>query len=1171
MFKKTIYLLIFALFSLSAFAQSGISIDVKNQPLKTVMESVSAQSNYRFVYTSELKVEQYSVTLVSKNEAINTLLGKIFNPLNISYEIKGNQIVLGTISKNSVKVTSVEKKPQGITGTITDETGELLAGVVIKNETNQKYSYSDDKGKYSLDAKEGDVLSFFLVGMKTANVTVGKSALVNIQMQPDAIALQDVVITGYQTITREKVTGAVTSINTADLTQKMTTNILDNLEGRVAGLMVYNGGMQIRGISSIHSERDPLLVVDGMPVEMEIEDLNPYDIENITILKDAAAAAIYGVRASNGILVVTTKSAKTKGKTDVDVTVNYTMYDKTNVDYHDNFYMNASEQVDSEIMQLDQLATNPMLGMYVPMYGTMGSMYSFQPLSALYMTYYSKLTGQITEDQYNSTISRMKGNNYAKEVADNILTRHQLQQYNIALRNRSEKFSSNMVINYQRDNQGVKKSGSNQFNIAYRGGYDVGKWLSTKFGISSIINNSTQTGDAYATNPFVYAPYESLFNEDGTLANLSMWGLSNNLYSVPAGYKSNFYNPLQEMDENRINTKSISTRLQGELLFKIIEGLTINTQFLYETSTYNQTHYMSPESIVMRTFVNAYTEINPDGSLNYLVPNTGGYLATTNTTNESWTGRGQLNFNRSFGKHSIDFLAGLEFRQTFYKGTRGLMLGYDDQLQSHTTLSIDYPFLSKYYSNPYYGSFYSSQFMYNTYINGYINPVKEQKHRYASGYANLTYTYNERYNLFGSFRTDYADIYGLDTKFRGTPLWSVGASWNIDKESFMKAISWLDALKLRTSYGITGNIYQGATSYMTASTGSMNESTLLPISVVQSPANPELRWEKTTTMNVGVDFSLFNYRLNGSIDFYNKKGTDIFANALLEDSKGFSSMAMNAASILNNGVEVMLSGDIFKPKSHGGFQWTSSATFSFNKNIVTEVENDATAAYELWSTPYKKGYPVSAVWGLMYAGMTPVGNPNGSMHLYYTDQTRTTTSSSVWSSNPDDVCRFMGQSDPKVAISWENKFRFKNFSLSAMMVYYGGHVMTMRPIAPMSILSAFTNTHPTSIEYLDAWTPENSDSTVPGIGIYGVSYTSTEYQMGDIYVKKGDFLKIRNIVFGYDLPKKWLSAINISNATLRFQIDNPKYLWVNNDLGVDPETGGISRPTSYVFGLNINF
>lgn len=328
-----------------------------------------------------------------------------------------------------------------VKGVVTDENNQPVAGVSILNTKTIKYAITDAEGNYEIKASEGDELSFSLVGMQTVYISVGKSSVLDVKMQSDLIALESVVVTGYQDIQKEKVTGAISTISSKRIEERYTPNILSNLEGRVAGLTTYGGKTTIRGTSSLYAETSPLLVVDGLPVEGKIDDLNPYDIESINVLKDAAATAIYGARASNGIIVITTKNAKKEGKIDIDFSTNFTIWEKKNVDYASNFKMNAAQQVKVESDYYEYYYFNNNGEIADPIGSTETTLVTGRAaLSPIQMAYYNLATGKISRQQLDATLAELSKNNYAKEYADLIYKRQFLQQYNLSLRSRSDKF-----------------------------------------------------------------------------------------------------------------------------------------------------------------------------------------------------------------------------------------------------------------------------------------------------------------------------------------------------------------------------------------------------------------------------------------------------------------------------------------------------------------------------------------------------------------------------------------------------------------------------------------------------------------------------------------------------------------------------------------------------------
>jgi TonB-linked SusC/RagA family outer membrane protein len=992
-------------------------------------------------------------------------------------------------------------------------------------------------------------------------------------MKNETSEIEQVVVTGYQTIDREKSTGAVTSISAAALEDRYTPSLRSNLEGRIAGLTVYDGKMTIRGASSLSASTTPLLVVDGLPIEGSLDDLNPYDVESVTVLKDASATAIYGARASNGIIVVTTKRAREHGRVSVDVSANFTIFQKRNLDYTDNFYMTPEQQIDAERKFYQYYYSADNTEVADPIATTDQSINTYGQIKPVQYAYYLRAKNEITDAELNRQMDELKKNNFAKEYADHVLLNRFLQQYNVAVRSRSDKFQSNLVVNYRHDNTGIRKAGSNQFTVFYKGAYDMVPWLTANFSVNGILGKSTTSNSTYATDPYNVPSYTRLFEADGSHAYSSPFGYSlynpdpeKNPEKNPA-LRSMKFNHLQELSYDQTTSDRVNARYHGELLFKVLPGLTANTQFIYETERQTTRSYSEAESYIMRILRNLYTVKEGADSYSYLIPENGGRLATTHTRSVNWTARGQLNFYREFGgKHALNLLAGMEFRQTKSDGTRGLLLGYDDQLQTDATSVVNFKELSTIQSAGFFMMNYPLVFFHGDYF-ATMGPVTEQLHRYTSGYANVTYTHGGRYNVFGSFRKDYADIYGLDTKFRGKPLWSVGASWNIYNEAFMEGIKEVNYLQFRTSYGVTGNIYQGATSRMTATSG-LNTSTGQPMSVIPSPANPELKWEETATTNAGLDFRLLDNRLRGSVDYYHKKGTDIFSRKTLEPTNGFSSIVMNFASLKNNGVEVTLAYDWFRKPD--GFSWHTQLTGAYNKNEITRVEVQATSAEDLIRSRFQVGYPVSAVFSYRFAGMSDKG-----FATWYNDEDEAMPATNDLTI---DAAVFSGQSDPKTVWSMENQFKYRGVSLNVLMVYYGGHVMRARQIIPQAAIAG-----PVVPEYfVNAWTPDNTDTNVPVIkALGGDGYDQVAPRYANIFVHPADFLKIRNVVLGYDLPASFLSKIGLREATLRFQVDNPKPLWLKNKVDVDPETvnsGDVDSglhpvrvQASYIFGINFNF
>lgn len=1194
-FKGMFLALALVLVSAQTVSAQNITLNFDRTPLKTVLNEIQKQVDYTFVYNDQQVGADKPVTIHVQNAGLTAVLDQMLHPLNINYKILDRQIAL------SPAATTAQQQGQAaragmVRGRITDQDGLPVAGAAIQNLNEKTYAITDVNGYYTLAVKNprNATIEVSFLGMDTVTEPLNGRTQFDVQMTYSRMFIEGAVVTGYQEIQQKKVTGAIATVNSKKIEERYSPSLMQNLEGRVAGLSTYGGKMTIRGVSSMYAEANPLLVVDGLPMEGSIDDLNPYDIESVNVLKDAAAAAIYGARASNGIIVITTKSAREKGKIDVDFSSNVTVYSKRNMDYAQNFYMTPEQQIKLErdyydyyYFHNDGEVTDPASSMQSSLNSGTGY------ISPIDYAYYKAYIGEGTMSDIDALCARLAQNNFAQEFADAVYRRQVIQQYNLALRSRSDRFQSNFVVNWKNDNSGIINTFDRQMQISYKGSYDVAKWLTATVAVNGIYGTSRFSGQLQGrygdvtydyngfSSPWSYPAYESLYNSDGTPQLLYTWYNGNQYRDNTEGgyFKEVGINILDEMYNNVVNTKRQYMRYHGDLLFKIAKGLTANAQLVYETDHRTIDWLANQESHAAKSMYNAYTIVDYMGNVSHLTPAAGGIRSATNQDGRYWTARGQVNYANTFGKHEIVALAGIEFRETLFAGTRSLMLGYDDQLQNASTQTIDFATISQMrYSTSYMASssgFPANQFVYNPYIAGNMAPVVEQHHRYASGYANFTYTYDEKYNVFGSIRKDYADVYGLNVKLRGRPLWSAGVAWNINNEDFLKGVNWINALKLRLSYGVTGNIYQGATSYMTATSTGLNTETNQPYGEIESPANPNLKWEQTRTINAGIDFSLVENRFRGSLDYYRKRGLDLFSYKTLDPTTGFTSMFMNMADMINHGVELTFTGDWIRERRRSDFGWSSTFTFAVNKNKITANENPATRAYELtYSDAFMVGYPSSALWSYRFADISDVEGERGQARWYVEDDVKTTDAQSASIS----IMEYSGQSEPVVIAGLDNRFTWNGLSLNVLMAYYGGH--KMRALTENETFGVAQGSAVPSY-FLNAWTPENRTNT-PGIGRYASHSIGSANTNTNLYVRNAAFLKIRNIVLGYELPENWVRRIGASRMNLQFQVDNIPALWTAfkpwkemsyypKSVKYDPETAGIPMRPSYIFGLHINF
>lgn len=1164
--RLTTVIILASLLQLSAatFGQR-INLSESNVTLKSVLKEIRRQSNYDFYYDGKLVSDNQKISVFVKDATLQQALNKALGGLDLSYEIEGKTVsIVKRTQSNTNENKQVPQKRIDVKGRIVDSDGKPLPGASIRVVGTDQFTASNENGSFMLkDIDPGAELEIIFVGYVRKRF-LAKADLGTIVLEASNINLQEVTInTGFQMIKKEKITGATVTVTSQELEKRYTPNILDNLEGRVPGLVNYRGTTTVRGVSTFNNgARSPLYVVDGLPIDGSVANINPYDVETITVLKDAAAAAIYGVRASNGVIVITTKRAKKVGTT-IEFATDVTITDKT--DYDKFNYMTAAQQVDVENAYASWLFTNPTSGAAnITTYRnriTQG--FILTPIEYLNLQLAQNL---IPKTQVDAALAGFRQNDFRKEFTEKALLNQLLQQYNLAIRTGSDKFQSSLLLNYKTNNQGIINAYNRELNIFYKGGYKPLKWLEIGFGINTVLGKQKESNSNFATTPNNVSPYLRLENNGNreyyTTGDYNPYNTLNS--TTTPQLQSMLVNHLDELQKDSRATRRNFGRYFVNLKANIIDGLSFSPQFQYENNSTTIRAYSESDSYAMRYLRNAYTTRTgtaPNFTYNYLVPQ-GGRLAGTQQNVDSWTARGQFDYVKQLNKHEIAVLAGTEFRESLTKGARSLLLGYDDQLQSQSMNSVNFGTLSALSTSSFFKPGFNLSNLYNTNISSLFAIVPETKSRSNSLYANATYTYDGKYNLFGSFRKDYADAFGLDKKFRGKPLWSTGVAWIANKEEFLTNLNWITFLKLRASYGITGNIAPGLTSLLVANSAvPANATTQLPVSEIQSSANPQLRWEKTATANFGLDFAFFGGRLNGALDIYRKKGSDILSATRIDPSEGFLSQIINNGDLLNNGIELNLQYQWFRPSKAEDFGWSSNLVLSKNSNRITYVDQIANTPQLLTEGGLKTGYPVQSLFSYQHGGLNAVGQSQ------WLKADGTLTTGSLTSADINAIV-FSGGIDPKINVTLINEFTYKGFSLNILSVYYGGHFQ--RALQPSFVTGASYGPLPSYT--LDAWTPTNTNTYIPGYGQYAAPGAIIQNQVinSDVFVRPSDFIKIRSVGLGYKLPRQVAGKLGGRDIGFRFQLNNPKALWIKNNVGIDPETGTAPVLTSYVFGLNFN-
>jgi TonB-linked SusC/RagA family outer membrane protein len=1167
----------------------NISINFKDAPLETVLKEVAKQANYEVFYTQKLLKDSKPVTINVKNSNAKETLNQIFSSQNLKY----------TITNQTIVVTAVKEKAENLGNVLIDIRGKVLnnknepfPGVTIALSGTNRTSITDFDGSFAFDnVPENGILecSGLTIEKKSFGIT-GRTQLTLI-VEDKVAAMKEVVITGYQTLTRSHSTGAIATIDEKTLNENINANLSTALEGRVAGLMLRKNPTGasadtpiLRGMGTFSSDQvgySPLLVIDGLPTELTLEDINPYDIESVNVLKDAAAASIYGSRAANGIIVLTTK----KGNGKLKVSINSDFFISTKPSFKSMNYASTSDLIDYE--QAVYKRERARVADTQTMFNTYGDIGSSNPkyYSPLYQLNRNLEEGKINNADYNSTLDQWRKNDYYKDYRDNVWQNEFRQRYNVAFSGSTSRQNTYVSFNYDQAKGRVINNESRSFNLYAKSSFQVNNWLNATFGINATYSNDEVTDPDYNSYD-IQKRYERITDDNGNLVLSPFVAIKDGFTSSgvinPAmaekiaglsGFKPITFNVLNALQEGIEKQSSVNLRAFTNLRAKLWRGLSVSTQFQYETTRNDNEQYYDLNSYKMRYAVNALTAYNPATNAYTYVEgfSTGGRYEQLSNKASNYSFRNQLDYTEDFsdGKHSINALAGFEMRETFLpRSIEQLRYGYDPVTLSSAVMN----------------SLALSQTGTPSYIYGNNRTLatvsrtqKEILHRYFSVFSSVGYTFLSKYNITGSYRVDRADLFGVDPKYKNRPLWSAGLGWNASNEEFMKEIKWVTALKLRLTYGVNGNIDQSTTPYVTATRRNDNLYQSLQYTNITGQPNPMLRWEKTQSTNLGVDYSLFRGKLNGSIDVYRKYSSDLLATTDLDPTVGALSRRINAGALMNKGVEFSIGSDWY---NNGNFRIGSNLILGFNRTTVEKVTRAQSIASVYTSSPIDY-FLENEVYNSLYAykyGGTVNGYPyildeNGNPSMAF-DANGIPIANSLKTVNSTAALVNKGSLTPTYTGSLSQRFSYKQFDLNLLFVFSGGNVMRKDV---MDLSSDAVNNAGIADRYTDANQNGNTRLYVDIDEVarnYAITMSS-QWRNSDVNVIDGDYIKLRNISLGYNLPKLVANKLNIASAKFTFQMNNIWY-WSAAGNRIDPEvysansgTRNLPMPKTYLFGFNL--
>ncbi|MEJ6980611.1 TonB-dependent receptor [Pedobacter sp. P351] len=1047
----------------ATFAQN-VSVSAKNAPLKQVLAQIRKQTGYDFLYNNISFKQLPSVSIEVKNQDLLEVLDNIFQGQPVRYVINNKTIL---ISKKPEIATNV-REDVTITGIVTDEKAEPLPGVTVKLKGSFLNAVTDNNGKFSLKISEPKgVLVFSFIGFMTLEYPISNQRNINIVLKESVSDLSEVVVVGYGTVKRSDLTGSVVSVKQSQITSTPVTNVLETLQGKVAGMDLTRSsgetgaGMNftIRGNRSLNASNSPLVIVDGIQYGSYI-DINPNDIESIEVLKDASSTAIYGSRGANGIILITTKAGK-NGKTKVEFNNYYGL--NTLSDYP--YASNTSQYVAITREAHRALAEN-----------------TNKPVPGDATIFGAKL------DNINKGIDT--------DWADILLHDGSVWSNHIAVSAGNEKTRFRLSSEYFKEKGLLKHDELNRFVQHLNLDHQITKALK----IGTILNFNSSKQERRNTSFWTVSkalPIGLPYNEDGSI----------NKYPWPANLD---INPLMDESTDNYSNNTTSSRvfMVGFAEWNVLKKLSFRSNFGVDLNNSQQGIF--------------------EGNNTSLAGGNGGFSRSLINDNKgrSWTWENVMNYNFDLKKHALNLMLGNSMISN-----RSVSFGGEGK---------DQP--------------YSTALFYNLGANArdVVTRSNLVESSLNSFFGRLNYKFNDKYLLTASLRADGASVLAEGNKWAYFP--SVALAWRIKQESFLSGFEALSDLKFRTSYGISGNSaiqpYQtnGGLNRIAFSFDETAAFGYLPKQV----ANKELGWEKTATLNGGLDFGFFNNRLTGSVDIYKTKTNDLLMERILPSLTGFNSIIANVGKTETNGIDVVLSGTIMSRKS---FSWSTDVNFATFKEKIVALSvggNDVSKGWFVGSPiNILYDYEKTGIWQTSEkADAAKFGKVPGEIKV------RDQNNDGKITATDDRI--ILGQRSPEWTAGMTNNFGYKNFALSVLIYARVGQMINSDYLGSYYTGGIFNTSQ------VDYWTPENPTNAYPRPWVgHDDQYLST------LRYIDGSFLKIKDVRLSYKLPKTMFSKFPV-NGQLYLTAKN--YFTFSKMDNYDPERGGSADfplTRQLVFGINL--
>ncbi|PWG79293.1 SusC/RagA family TonB-linked outer membrane protein [Pararcticibacter amylolyticus] len=1062
-------------------------------------------------------------------------------------------------------VSTYAQTGYSIKGRVTDEKGDPLTGALIKIKGTTLATSAGKEGYFSFrNIPPNALLIVSFIGYQSKELKLQASQTdIVITLSPDANQLEEVAVvsTGYQQLPKERATGSFVQVDSALFNRRTSTDILTRLDGMASGIF-FNGtggslnssytlpdsyvsanpmnklGINIRGQSTLSSlvSKDPLIVVDNFPFEGDINALNPDIVESVSVLKDAAAASIWGARAGNGVIVITTKKGKLNQRMQVDISANTTIGAKPDL-YSDKSFLESAAYISAE----DSLYSRGYLA------GDVNNTFLYPAVTPFVSIREQARTGKISSEQAEAEIAALKGYDVRKDIEKYVYQASLNQQYALSARGGGGSLSYAMNLGFDKVKTDLKRNGYERFSANWQNSWNAAKNLDVSTGIlySNIARESNNTMMWGSSSYFIGGssydgmyPYARLADAEGKYLDIAKkLSTAYTDSTVSLGFLDWRYSPLDELDAADNSVKQYDLLLKTSVTYRFIESLKGEVSYQNERQTSLASDYYGLQSWYARDLINQFSQFNPQtGALSYPVPKNG-ILNRKSDEMISGNFRAQINYDQVIaGKHALTALAGAEWRQTKGEVAMRTSYGYDKE-HGTSVMNLDYQ------------TYYTTNAGYGGYVPAPPGDIAGTTNRFLSGFANLAYSYDNRYVVTASARKDGSNIFGVKTNNKFVPLWSAGLGWNVSNEAFYRS-ALFPYLKLRATYGYNGNAYNGSafiSGYYTVSS-----LTGAPVLSSLTAPNPELRWEKVRNINLGMDFETTGGRISGTFEWFSKKAEDLIDDIPLAASSGFLSFIGNYAATLTKGVDLSLKSRILR----GPVKWDNTLLLSTIRDKVLQYYRQQTSASIQTNAVALVGKSLFGVYSYRWAGLDPEnGNPRG----YLGGAVSEDYPGIVNNFNPDSLV-YHGSARPTTMAAWRNDFSAGGFSLSVNLAYKGGYYFR-RSSAALSFQDVIsTGGH---ADYVLRWQKPGDEqvTSVPSVGYVRDANRNNFYAYSEVLVEKADNIRLQDVRLSYQFP-----SVKKRNPFRQLQVyvfaSNLGIVWRANNRGLDPDAPGTSLPAS---------